>query len=506
MKNTLLFLALILFSNLSFAQFNQIQISGRVLSETDGLPLPYAYVKLEGLAIGTVTNANGFYSLRVSSGYAENNLVFSYLGYEKQAFQINLIEDRQNFVVKLRESPSLLGEVVIEPRKQISPQQLWKQVVKNISENYSSEPFEAKGYYRETVKENDAYMKFADASCEFYLAPYEGKDLDKEIKRSNYNGHNTTSGYNFSSYWGERMHRGHFSGETILEDQVKIMEARTSANLTKKGMTANVEGGPIGLIGKDRMKYLRYFADKRNWDKYSYDVKETQDADGNWQYVLSFEPSVSAEEIVERQSKIKLKENFKNTLDSLFSAIKNAGKRYKIIQKMIDKPIAGKIYINQANFAVSKISYSVPKDYKKFICAYQIEAIKHFDYKIDIDYQKIGGIWYPKSIRQEDEFIYIDTTGGIQTTTPYKAILELTMGEIRTENAKPFHELDIFANSDMKTLYDYPTSYDSSYWKAYELKNPLAKISSEIRKEMGEVMELEQQFIRRFARKEEVSE
>ncbi|MGB0525220.1 MAG: carboxypeptidase-like regulatory domain-containing protein, partial [Flammeovirgaceae bacterium] len=164
---------IILFNlNHTFAQSEQIHLSGKVLSAKDNSPLPYAYVQIQGIPIGTVTDHTGSYSLFIPEKYAEKQLDFFYLGYKKQSFQINRITNQSNFIVKLEESTTLLSEVVIEPRKEISAKKLWKKVIKNISKNYPQTAINMEAYYRETIRENDAYMKYADAACQFHLAPY----------------------------------------------------------------------------------------------------------------------------------------------------------------------------------------------------------------------------------------------------------------------------------------------------------------------------------------------
>ncbi|MGB0524371.1 MAG: S9 family peptidase, partial [Flammeovirgaceae bacterium] len=292
-------------------------------------------------------------------------------------------------------------------------------------------------------------------------------------------------GTGFGNYWGERLHRGHFNGSTLADDQLKIIQARASENLTKKRMEANIEGGPIGLIGKDRLKYLRYFSDIKNWKMYQFEVGEYQNKEGEWEYVLSFKPTAAA-----------------STLKEMKATMKNIYKRIKATRKIHDQPIAGQIYINQTTYAVSKIKFSVPKDYKELICNYTVMAIKHFDYKVEIDYQEIDSKWYLSKIRQEDEFIFVDTTGTDPITTPYKAIAELVIENIQTTSVKKYANEECFANVDQNTLYEYPLEYDSAFWEKYNEIHPIAVIPSAVRKDMEGEKTLEQQFRDRFIRDE----
>ncbi len=109
MKNFFLIMfALILFSaGSAFAQ--QRTVTGTVTSATDGLPLPGVTVIVQDApAMGTVTNANGQFSLNVPAG--SGTLVFSFIGMETQAVNIGT----SNVVnVTLEPSTEALDEVVV---------------------------------------------------------------------------------------------------------------------------------------------------------------------------------------------------------------------------------------------------------------------------------------------------------------------------------------------------------------------------------------------------------
>lgn len=119
-------LLLILFLlGISFAGFSQKQttITGLVLDEKDGLPIPGASVfvdnavigeqtgvpgVIQNSVIGTVTDSNGKFSLKVPEGTTA--LKVSYLGYN--AALINII-NKTNITVSLKNSDNTLGEVVV---------------------------------------------------------------------------------------------------------------------------------------------------------------------------------------------------------------------------------------------------------------------------------------------------------------------------------------------------------------------------------------------------------
>ncbi|MFB9845012.1 alpha-2-macroglobulin family protein [Mucilaginibacter ginsenosidivorans] len=82
-------------------------MSGTVIADEDGLPIPGCTVKVKGTNHGVVTDVNGHFRLKVP---ASGHLIASFVGYYAQEVRIEL-----GTVVKisLKSSPNMLGEVVV---------------------------------------------------------------------------------------------------------------------------------------------------------------------------------------------------------------------------------------------------------------------------------------------------------------------------------------------------------------------------------------------------------
>jgi TonB-linked SusC/RagA family outer membrane protein len=83
-------------------------ISGTVISETDGQPLPGVSVVVKGTTKGTVTDIDGKFLIDLASG--ENILDFSYVGHLTQSITIG---EQTQIDVKLAEDAKMLDEVVV---------------------------------------------------------------------------------------------------------------------------------------------------------------------------------------------------------------------------------------------------------------------------------------------------------------------------------------------------------------------------------------------------------
>jgi len=105
-KRLLLILFSLLFSSFLFAQ-EKLTVKGTVLIENN-TPLAGASVKVKGSSGGTVTDADGKFSIQVNKGAT---LVFSSVGYQEMQVKINNNENA--LPVQLISTASTLGEVVV---------------------------------------------------------------------------------------------------------------------------------------------------------------------------------------------------------------------------------------------------------------------------------------------------------------------------------------------------------------------------------------------------------
>jgi len=64
------------------------RITGKVIDNTTGEPLPFATVAVMNKPRGTVTNLNGSFSMNIVPDILNDTLVFSYLGYMNQLIPV----------------------------------------------------------------------------------------------------------------------------------------------------------------------------------------------------------------------------------------------------------------------------------------------------------------------------------------------------------------------------------------------------------------------------------
>src|SRR4051812_10771001 len=90
------------------AGFAQTTVSGKITASDDSSPLPGVNVVLKGTNNGTITDANGNYTLTTSS--SEGILVFSFVGYLTQEIAVG---NNSRIDIVLASDAKHLSEVVV---------------------------------------------------------------------------------------------------------------------------------------------------------------------------------------------------------------------------------------------------------------------------------------------------------------------------------------------------------------------------------------------------------
>ena len=79
---------------------------------------------------------------------------------------------------------------------------------------------------------------------------------------------------NSNLYNGLSLHRSHFHHSTVGNDQAKVIDCRSSDNLTKTDMFANIQAGLLGIFSKDYLKYKAAFFADNKFKKFDFELGE----------------------------------------------------------------------------------------------------------------------------------------------------------------------------------------------------------------------------------------
>jgi hypothetical protein len=142
--------------------------SGKVIDNETRKPLVFANVYLIGSSIGTVSNSEGEFIIKVPVSEWQRKVGFSCIGFKNVEIPLSELKDKEN-MIRLEQLATTIDEAVIRTE---DPLRLLQTALKNIHENYSPAPEMQVGFYRETVKQNRNYVAVAEAVLDVYKAPY----------------------------------------------------------------------------------------------------------------------------------------------------------------------------------------------------------------------------------------------------------------------------------------------------------------------------------------------
>jgi hypothetical protein len=228
-------------------------IRGRILDKTNLDPLPYSSIYLAGKGIGTVTNNNGQFLLKLSSQYLGDTLTITCIGYKQIKSPVYaLINSNRDFLLK----PDVISiqEVII---RKIDPVNLLQSATESVYANYPQKPAILTSFYRELIKKGSRYMMVSEAILE-----------------------NFKSGYRYGG-----------------NDQVKILKGRKSTDVSPKDtILLKLKAGLNTMLMLDVVKNMPLFLTGENQQFYDYRLSDIVLDNGRDQYAIEFNPKAHSTE------------------------------------------------------------------------------------------------------------------------------------------------------------------------------------------------------------------
>jgi len=147
-----------------------ITIKGKVVDNETKNPLVFATITVQGTNVATVTNLDGEFILKIASTLTNPGIEILYIGYENRIINISDLRDGgKNNTIELKQTIIPIKEVVI---KSITPEEIIKEVIVGVPDNYAGVPNLMTSFYRETIRKNKNYVSIAEAVIEIFKAPY----------------------------------------------------------------------------------------------------------------------------------------------------------------------------------------------------------------------------------------------------------------------------------------------------------------------------------------------
>lgn len=163
---TLLWVTMIL--TVSAQEFHSV--SGVITDRKTHQPLPH--VSVVAGQVGTVTNEQGHFTLKVMS--PNDSLTISLIGYDSQ--QVAFPRNGQALEIQLQPSTMDMGEIVV---RSLNARELIWEAMRKFPSNYNMRGTSYYGFYREVMRKRRQYICISEAVVEMYKSAYdETMDFD----------------------------------------------------------------------------------------------------------------------------------------------------------------------------------------------------------------------------------------------------------------------------------------------------------------------------------------
>ncbi len=150
-------------------------LEGTVRERETGDPIPYCAVGVVETGMGTITNQNGQFLLKVPDSLQNAYIHVSHIGYEAQRFPARLLsENNADLYLDTRFIP--LEAVIV---RLVNPQKLIKDMLDHIPHNYSDKPYYLTTFYREGVDRKRGFANLTEAVFRVYKTGYDGAAEDR---------------------------------------------------------------------------------------------------------------------------------------------------------------------------------------------------------------------------------------------------------------------------------------------------------------------------------------
>lgn len=299
---------------------NYFIVSGTVKDKQTKKKLEYVNISVPGTNVGTITNSDGEFTIKVQDSLQAKVVEISHIGYYN--YRITLTgNDMVDENVMLTQNANVLEEVVVRAH---DPRMLVEEAMNRIGKNYSEKPTLLTGFYRETAQKGKRYINISEAIIDVYKTPYD---------------------------------------EDASRDRVQIFKGR--ALLSQKAsdtLIVKLLGGPNLSLYVDIVKNPDILLDKTTLGYFSFRMEESVVMDNRPQYVISFQPQailpyalhygklyIDKESLAFTRAEFNLNMEDRDKATSAILKKKPAGLRFRPVEVsflVTYKQVNGKSYLN----------------------------------------------------------------------------------------------------------------------------------------------------------------
>ncbi|WP_299111642.1 carboxypeptidase-like regulatory domain-containing protein [uncultured Winogradskyella sp.] len=240
---SIFFLAFSLNAQTDFKEYN-----GKVIDGRTNKALEAASLNINGTNIGTISNSEGEFTLKVPKNYADAKVMISLLGYNTYVIPLSELS-KEKSTIELFVAVTKLSAVSISAFK--DAKSLIKKVFDDKNRNFQNESIYMTAFYRETIKRRSRNVSLTEAVVNILKQPNDSK----------------------------------------TEDAIQLGKARKSTDYKRLDtVSVKLQGGPFSTIYLDIMKYPEYIFTEESISSYQFNFDEPSTINNRNVYVVNFVP------------------------------------------------------------------------------------------------------------------------------------------------------------------------------------------------------------------------
>lgn len=189
---------------ISATTFAQTELRGKVADFLTYQPIESASVYLENTTIGSITNADGNFVLKVPQQHLQDTLVISSIGYK--SFKVVISEFENGADIFLEEDVASLDEVVIvaDPRP-TTGNGIVQKAIEKLPKNLPEQPYLQKGFLRHKERNKKEYKWLIESAITLYDSSYasgakNNLKINVDETRKSYDLRDVDSLFTYSAY------------------------------------------------------------------------------------------------------------------------------------------------------------------------------------------------------------------------------------------------------------------------------------------------------------------
>lgn len=294
-------------------------ITGALYDKETQEPIIYGSVGISEAGIGTITNQNGEFRLRLPFSLLQSELHFSHLGYLPQDISCEILADKYS-TFSLEPNTISLQEVIV---RAVNPLNLLNEMLDKRQENYRQTPVYLTTFYREGIERKKGMVSLSEGVFKVMKPP-------------------------FSSH---------------INDQVKLLKMRRVSNTRERDtLITKIKSGINACLMLDIIKQLPDFLRAEEGSPYVYKHSAITVIDNRYVDVISFEqketysdPLYKGEVFIDKDNKALIKAQFEIHPEYIKKAtnmfVERKSKNLQITPQEIKYTVSykmwnGKYYIN----------------------------------------------------------------------------------------------------------------------------------------------------------------